>query len=622
MKATWYLIVHMIFSGFVVHGQSASLLIFQGMSGEPLSDAAGMNIAHQVLTGLIQKAAPMLVSIDVWNHILSRRDRCLQAMVQKNSLHAQVNRLVQDVNRKIKQNHSLTALNSQLNDTWYQKNYPMLAVLDEDQSKAVMFDYFCMHVDGLISSWTSYQLQDTYILLLPTVVPIFNVSSTQLLSSSQLLTIYPNLKFVALPKVLALLLKSKRISWNFYVTGHGHHADATHAKSMIAGMTIEQFQQFLCFLQDQVRTNILVYSSCFSSGIHLVDPYQIDSMKLNPIDSMKLSSKASTCSSLKLKYPVVATCLTDAPVYVFGMPSGLKLPPYDTSLQLEPADVAAGKLNWHLMQNFNNFVHSATSRKSLKEIAQSVMMYQECLPQVGLDTIEPICNLAKLENIPLVRRPGETFFVPIDTTYVDCIIHNKSQLKNVEGKHGLLWYIKQYDGDICFKHRIAQCISMVPGDGAIWMRGLQAPDFSWSDICKQAFFSVEDLHGVQIFLCDTLVCRDSASQIVTLQQVIVLPKSSWLPKGLPVGDGGLCCYQQDGNGYAVAVNKGGIIQVPYTLSVHQQNIVQQLWKLLRQESMTHFELSADELWPQSVLQQRQLAYEQILATCQQQAVCS
>lgn len=591
----------------------ATLLIFQGLQGQELSNAAGMNVAHQVLTGLIQKAAPMLVSLDVWNHILERRDRYNKALSQHQSLHAQVNLLIQEIKNLVAADSFLDDINTGLDAAWYQKKYPTLAALDQDKNKEIMFDYFCKNVDTFVTSWQAYRLQDSYVLLLPIgtndlsniQIDLHSLSSNaSALSNTDLLTMHTKVDYVSLVTILKGLLCNHKIVWNFYLTGHGHHTDASNPNSMIAGMTIAQFQSFLKLLNDQLHTGILVYSSCYSSGMHLIDPYQEDSIGL---------SGNEVGAELTLNYPIVATCLTDAPVYVFGMPSGLKLPPYTQTFRLEKTDVKHKQLNWYLLQNFTQFVHAVTRRKSLKDIAQSVMMYQECSSQQ--------CNLAKLENIPLIRKPGVNFFVPLDTTFVDFIIHNQSRSKIVENKYGLLWYIKQYDGEISFKNRLAQCISMIPGDGVIWMHRLRATDFSLNEIVQQLFFSVEDLYGVQVYLCEELICRDKSIQKATLQKFMALPNSSWLPRGLVAGDGGLCCYLKGADAYGVVIHKSGAIEAPYKLNELQKKTIQQLWTLLREESATQQELSAELLWQPKYVHHRRQAYEQILQKCQHQLVC-
>jgi len=575
----------------MVHGQQRCLLIFQDIETQQLTDIAGMNVAHQLLTALLQKgSATILVASDVWNHILMRRDRFNAACLQPESASCEVKSLVEEINQKIKNKADLKFINSFFNDAWYQKTYPILARLNSDSYKAVLFDFFCAQLDRLIKPWTAYRLDGGYVLLvLQGYDQGFHITLAQKVERSQLFARHEPLLSISLVSCLSSLLQHQD-SWTIYLTGHGNHIDTTHDIELIAGMTIEQFQQLLMFLNDALKTNILVYSSCYSSGMHLIEPY-------------KKSGK-----DLLLNYPVVATCLTDAPVYVFGLPAGLKLPPYDTTFYLEPSDVSAQGLQWYVMQKFNDFCRYSVTRKNIKKIAQSVTVYQECT--------NSLCDLAKIENIPLVRKPNQTFFVPIDRRYVDCVIHDSVQALVSDNKAGLLWYTKQYRGAVILKQRIPQFISMLPGDGVIWVDTINAAGFFMKDFIGQAFFAVEDMHDVQIFICDKLITKQ-----LTVHQFMIIPKSSWVPQGISAGTKGVCLYQQGKEFFAIAINGPAALQEPVKISNDSCLVVQKLWELLRQESKYQPNDSVESILSVSAVQDHTDFHQKLLRSCREQDIC-
>lgn len=582
----------MLFLIITVDGQQKCLLIFQDIDNQQLTDVAGMNVAHQLLTALIQKdSAAILVALEVWNHVVIRGDRFLVDCVQSKSASHEVKCLVEEINNKIKSGVGISSINATFNDAWYQKECPILAGLHADKYKAVLFDYFCAQLNRLITQWTAYFVDGGYLLLVPqNDIQGFNLSSAQRLTQPQLLERHAQQSSCkSLVSCLSALLQNQ-YSWNIYLTGHGNHIDKTHHKELIAGMTIDSFQKLLVLLNEALKTNVFVYSSCYSSGMHLIDPYK------------------KSGGDLLLNYPVIATCLTDAPVYVFGLPAGLKLPPYDATFCLEPQDVSVDGLGWYVMQKFNDFCKYSVNRKNIKKIAQSVMVYQECLGT--------LCDLAKIENIPLVRKPHQSFFVPVDTQYVDCIVHDSTKSWVSSNKSGILWYTKQYHGALLLQKRIPQFISMLPGDGVIWVKKINISDFSMIDFISQAFFEVEDIHNVQIFLCDQLIAKQA-----TVGQFMIIPKSSWLARDIKAGTKGVCIYQQGTELYSLAINGPGAIQEPTQLTKESGVIVQKLWHLLRQDSKYQPDEIFESILSVSAVQDHEAFYQKLLQACREQNIC-
>ncbi|HBS48183.1 TPA: hypothetical protein DEO28_03805 [Candidatus Dependentiae bacterium] len=56
--------------------------------------------------------------------------------------------------------------------------------------------------------------------------------------------------------------------WNIYLIGHGTYED------LIAGMSIEDFKNFIQFLSKNIYVNFLYYATCFGGGKNLIIPYK------------------------------------------------------------------------------------------------------------------------------------------------------------------------------------------------------------------------------------------------------------------------------------------------------------------------------------------------------------
>lgn len=573
-----------------VVSQQRCLLIFQDANQEQLTDSDGMNIAHQLLTALVQKAAPILVAHNVWNHILMRQERYKISAQNTKTASSEVERILEDIDKRLRSGASLVDLNSSMNMVWYQKNFPLLAQLDTDSYKAVCFDSFCARLSDLLVDWTIYQAPQQYLLLIPNKTDLQGFNNKKISERLHAQALKP-IKYGSATDLVACLsmLLRRNDCWSIYLTGHGYHVDQDHQTEMIAGMEIKDFQNLLLFLQQKIKTNLLVYSSCFSSGVHLVKPYFLHG------------------KDMILNYPVIATCLTDAPVYVLGYPAGFKLPPYDATFGLEPSDIGQTGLQWYLMQNFNDFCrNSITKNKNFKHIAQSVTVYQECYKQR--------CDVAKLENMPLIRPAKESFFVPIDTTFINCIIHDLSKKIICNNKFGLLWYTKRYSGSIALVNKIPQFVCMLPYDSVVWMHAIQALSFDLQQLLKSAFLSIEDMHKVQIFLCDRIVCKDKI-----LQQVMIIPQSHWVPQAVASGVLGVCIYKIDDCYYSIPLDICSDDLVTTTVNQDVYKLLDILWKLLYQDSQ--YIIKTESVLSGIATHDNTDFHQKLLAECKKQNVC-
>ncbi len=588
------LVIMIQFFGVLVGANHQALFIFQEHKTSFSSDAAGMNLAHQLFACLYQKAAPILISGNIWQHVLLRKTRFDKELKSKSALQLDVLELVDELNSSLKSGNSLEFINGTMNQAWYTKKYPKLAELSDEKYKELMFDFLCSHVFEFTQDWLVYSIHDYIFFVLPEDKQDFHLNNlAPILDIKKFIFTTKNKSFDLLI-VLSQLLKKESL-WSFYISGHGDHADEQDTAETIAGMLIVEFKKFILFLEKNIKTNILVYSSCYSSGVNLMEPYQ-------NMDSYK-----------NLSYAIITTCLTDAPVYIYGAASGLVLPAYDSNYFLKPKDVKNNRLAWNFIQDFSQFKKYALQKNKYHELAQAIMPYKECIGSV--------CNVSQLENIPLIKRPKEIFFVPLDASYIDFVVHNASDVKKVENKAGLLWYIKQYNGIVEIKKSLPQFINMIPGDGVIWAHQLQIDNFDLQKIISKMFFSIEDLYGVKVFIFDVIKCLDNNLEQVDLMNCMVIPKSSWIPKKFLLHNQvGICFYQHNKSYYFLSILKDNGKIIHEKVSSNHNITLKRLWKLLRKESQSYAMLDALDL----VLsyKKRQESYQEILDLCQSEKICS
>lgn len=64
-------------------------------------------------------------------------------------------------------------------------------------------------------------------------------------------------------------------SWIIYLSGHGYNSPgAVKTKcDIIADLSVEEFKNFLQFLEHDIITKFLMYSTCYAGGMHLKTPY-------------------------------------------------------------------------------------------------------------------------------------------------------------------------------------------------------------------------------------------------------------------------------------------------------------------------------------------------------------
>lgn len=583
-----------------------TLLIFLDTQGEKFDEDEGLNVAYQLLTAMSQQAAPILTTQAVWNHVLNSRNNFQQQLSSGHGAANELLKLYEEVNKKISIGlSSVQEINETYDKSWYDKNFRLLSKHSEGELKLIKFHFFCYNFKFCMDNWKFYLLDGGYLLMVPAGIhknELFRLHGEQLLTYEKLMISKVAPYRACLDFILKKYLnRSMELSWSFYLTGHGHHKGKFHAQSMIAGMSVSGFRDFLLFLNNDIKTKVLVYSSCYSSGMHAIEPYQQDD------------------KDLVLRYLVFVTCLTDGPMYIFGIPSGVKLPPYDSNNKLEESDVRGQGLQNYFIQNFMQFCSLLKSKSISPRLIDTISPYRSCVKEK--------CELTRLENIPLVRYAGSTYFVPLCSDFVTTIFKNASPLIEIENKAAILWYVKNYKGSIVLKGRLPQFISMVPGDSVTNIQRLDASAFDIALVIANSFFAVEDMFCQQIFLINELQGNLNLPYLNLnsgdlLKNVMIIPSGAWLPLGVDSKILGHVYFERLGNAYHLSLNDKKQIVASTLLTREQRVEFDKFRQLLIKECLfDSLAISTKKLLSSCQLKKRDAFNKKLFNECLQRRIC-
>lgn len=598
----------MLLSGKHFFADHHQLLMFIHTPESSFTDEEGLNVTHQMLTAFVQGAAPILVSENMWQHVVLRKERFSQALKDTTSMQSSIVDLYKVTNQTIaKSLGDYNIVNKSLHHTWYAKKYPKLAVLDPQVLKHLLFDFFCYYVFDYVDDFTAYRLPEGYLLCLPKNKQTgFCLQQVKRVNLKQLEKPIFSKKSANVHTVLKkYICTNKKQSWCFYVTGHGYHKDSIHPESLVAGMPINAFKQLLSTLNNKTfQTALLAYSSCYAAGEHSILSYQQE------VKGVK--------KDLILDYPVLMMSLTDAPTYVFGVPSGFKLPPYGRGTILRSSDVYKNALQFYFLQNFNDFCEAACKGQCTIKMARALNPYIRC--------ISSACDVTKVENLPLVRQAHQSCFVPLDKSVVQCLTKPGHHEIIVDNKAALLWYIKQYSSSIILQGQLPAFVSMIPGSQVHHGARIVAQNVDLQKLVASLFLSIDDTHTQNLYIFDRVECSIaltdiSEKQLDALENVVVLSTGSWLPA---FAQQDASCYlygEYKQQGYWIVFNQHKEIQSVIKLDPDQQDIMYRFRLLLMQECSFGRQLSIPQLLSSDYFEQSRALQKELLAQCLQQQIC-
>lgn len=601
IRVTLGIIFCLFFSA--MQSKDQQLLLFLDTKSQALGDEDGLNIAYQALTAIVQHAAPILMSENVWQHVVSRKNRYESFLENQNSvqhalvsMHTYVNHLL------ITSKKDVSFLNQSLDNAWYAQQYGSLSQLDQSSYKHLLFDYFCYYVFDYFDNWNVYQLSGGYLLWIPYKRNHgFNLKHVKVISKSDIIKPFSSHKSSDLETVLqSCLSKDRSIQWSIYATGHGFHEDSQQNQPEVIGMTLYSFKKVLNFFNDAISTKLFVYSSCFGSGQHAVIPYQEKN------------------KDMLLSYPVIIICLTDAPAYVFGVPSGLKLPPYNESCFLTSDHVNKLGLQPFFLQDFRAFCQYARAGKVDAVLARTINPYLQC------DSDH--CVILKIENVPLIRRAFSSFFVPLNGFNLCAITNSSDQAIEFYDKDACLWYVNFYPGIIKLSTKLPSFVSMIPGNQVHYAKELHAQKSDFVELIKALFLSIDDIQEQNIYLFDKVCCscmipKISSQKLCELEQVLIVPSGQLLPS-FAQKEASCYVFAQSGKRvFTLCFNQNKQLESVQGLDSEQIKMLQRFKQLLLKEcnfekkSLISARLSSQHFYKKNQLRKK------LLQTCLQEKIC-
>ncbi len=503
---------------FNVLGFDRNLVIIVDNLQQETVKTEEINMTHQCITALQQRASLVLMSTGLWKNIVDRKKDFEKQLQNTDSLESIIFDMYQITNQELKSSrYNLAMINQNLSQVWFEQKYPRLAELSQDQLNQLRFNFLCYIFEFDMSSWHVYNAHEGMLLFMPRELQYQIDNQYALFEDRELLKqdkkSYP-------VQSLQKLLTNHNDRWVIYLAGHGHPKSSKQGAN-IAGLKSEEFKKLLDYCNEQMRLKLLVYSSCYGGGVHTIEPY----------------------GNLRLHFPVIVTAATDAPIFGFGLFEGVKLPPYDHQFKLQSSDVAKNKgLLPYAMQSFPTFFKRAWRGQFDLNLVQSISRFFVC------DLI--LCHVQKVENFPLIRKAKDLIFTPIRDGLIMKLVQQVTTNSSIVSSKPLLLYTKKVK-KIKIDHAVP-IISMLPGLQSHEIGELLAPNIPLSQLIADSFLSLEDMQAYKNFMIKKLSCFNDLigdQKNATFSHVLILAQEHLKPKFFHIKADALISFELAGKHY-------------------------------------------------------------------------
>lgn len=396
-----------------LYAQEKNLLLFLDRDQEELV-GTDFNVSYQFVVALMQQPGTIVVSQSLLRTVMQRREQFMRNMRQSDCFESEFISLFFSI-PKLVDRSSVDFVNKKMNQQWLEKKYPHVASASQEEYRQKAFNFLCFYaLQKALDDWQFIQQKNGFI------VCSLDEQSGNSLTIHELDRLRSS-KQGSVIHALKSVVKSKKDPWVLYLSAHGYPCDEEQKTALVSGMTVSEFRSFLEFLDTKMNTTLLAYNSCFAGGTDGLSVYKKDGRDLS------------------FSYPIIMTSITDAPTYVFGTPSGFKLPPYNFSHRLDSSDIQGHELQPFFLQHFSEFFEYAHKKFCGPECMFLINRYKECLDQG--------CPVYKIENMPLVRHPGSYNFIPLDDRYHFVMDTDEDEVI-IADQRAVLWYQKRYRGTI------------------------------------------------------------------------------------------------------------------------------------------------------------------------------
>jgi len=275
-------------------------------------------------------------------------------------------------------------------------------------------------------------------------------------------------------------------TWALYVSGHGS------IKKFVAGLSINGFKAILEFLETQITTKLLFYSSCYAAGVNASLIY------------------TDVKSPIFKSYPfaIVAAGLNDFPVTTYREFASFRGDLGPGNINFKQREI---KLKTHL--DFVEFVRNVTTPGMLyTAVVAPIIWSDRHIPELAEFKVKRELLLANIQTTPQIKLPGIPWFnvIDFDKKFVslgkNLAIARTEDLDIVKFFRIQPWGILLYTNSIPFKLIIRMrflpfFISMAPGN-MFKMAGIKV-DVSLEEFLQS--FDVIKKAPAMLFWIDSLV---------------------------------------------------------------------------------------------------------------------
>lgn len=520
-----------ILFSFYVMSHDCNLMIIVDNLHQETAKTAEINMTHQLITALQQRASAVLFSATLWKNIIDRKKKFAKHLEDSSSLCSIIFNMYQATNEELKNaRYNPTVVNRKLSHVWFLEKYPQLAELSKDDFNQLRFDFLCYIFDFDFSSWRVYYGHFGMLLFVPQEFDYHCDSMYEVLNEDDCCKSFDKKSNVV--QSLQKILLSEQDRWVVYVTGHGHPKNAKQDAN-IAGLKIHEFKDLLHYFNESMHLKLLVYASCYGGGVHTIEPYV----------------------GLSCNYPIIVTALTDAPIFGFGLFEGVKLPPYDDQFKLESVDIAKHKgLLPYAMQDYVGFFQRAWKGRFDLHLIQFISRFFTC------DFLQ--CHIQKIENFPLIRDRGEFIFTPVkDGLFSKLVQQVVLPSAIITATKPVLLYTKKVK-KIKMDH-LVPIISMIPGFVSHQIEDFYAPAILLSSLISDVFLSLEDMQLYKNFIIKKLACVNDlvdSKNIGILSHVLILCQKNLMPKFIGTEPDAIIYFEFENKHYCCIFDQQKITQ--------------------------------------------------------------
>lgn len=509
---------------------------------------------HSLLSALYHQSTPILVATCVWRNFVERKQefatRSTIPETQECKLLKHYNDILSKLNywteffKKQTANFSDVKLlvAEQINDEFCNKD-ALLKLQNDKLAKAPNIEDLYLGLlfylfDFDFAKWECYKVTDYYYLLIPQKYSEHCLKRNELAKSIQeytqkelalglkvdhleritepldvsLVSFEPNRRpeFEFIKGLYDLFItfdddldNNYFYSWNIFLAGHGLNMQSLYPNNpekieIISNLSIAEFKNLLSFLNNKIKTEIFMYTSCYGAGKHLQEPYISD----GKIDCFN--------------FPIIINNVSDTVSYTYGFYSAVLPTIKDGKFSFDYYTFDQKNNSWNYKFEFPiNWKRFFSKINSFNKDADIDKL---CNKEVW-EFLGPLY----IETLPNIRLRGTDSFMIYQPDTITKVSHLLVGLKTslgqslvIDNKNNVLLETTaipvtlkiQADEGFAFP----RIVSVVPGEATHYLEKLEALQFYGIDLLK-GFWPLHSSKFNKTFLIKELVCANKPESL-------------------------------------------------------------------------------------------------------------